>query len=258
MFAIIALSALSAPSGHHPPPMSLHAPVLVAATLEAAVGLVLCLPLPAGVVRALVSLSESIPEGSTVTVVHRCCLAVVVALLAQAGWDLSSVSDNALEAARYHSAVAMVYLTAFTLFMTIMVKRLFSLTVASMRADLDKDMMAKQAKNQADQAAMVARMLAAEESGGDGGAGATKKAAAEPASPKKEAAPSAEAQAALKKQTDGQAAEYARVVGELSLKESLLEKAEAQVATLQVSNSELEQKCSDFDMLFGDAPKKEN
>jgi hypothetical protein len=70
--------------------------------------------------------------------------------------------------------------------------------------------------------------------------------------------PSAEAQAALKKQTEGQAKEYARVVGELSLKESLLEKAKAQVAALQASNSDLEQKCADFDMLFGDAPKKQN
>ena len=243
--------------------MPLQGPVLVAATLEAALGLVLCLPLPAGVVRGLVSLSEAIPEGSAVTTVHRCALTVVAALLLEAIWDLSSVTDNALEAGRYHSAVATVYLTAFTLFMTIMVKRLFSLTVASMRAELDKDMMAKQAKNQAEQADMVARMLAAEDKpqagagGGAGGAESAKKAAAEPTTPR-EAVPSAEAQAALKKQTEGQAKEYARVVGELSLKESLLEKAKAQVAALQASNSDLEQKCADFDMLFGDAPKKQN
>lgn len=132
---------------------------------EALLGLILCLPLPSGMVRGLVNLNESIPDGSAVTITHRCLVAVVMALFLEALWDLSTTdSDTAVQAERYYRALATVYLAGFTLLMTIMVRRLFVLTVASMRAQLDKDVMAKQAKNQAEQAEMVAKLLAKEAS----------------------------------------------------------------------------------------------
>lgn len=158
----------------------LHGPLLGGAVLEALLGLILCLPLPAGMVKTLVKLNESIPDGSTVTITHRCLLAVVASLLLEALWDLSTTdADTAVQAERYYRALATVYLAGFTLLMTIMVKRLFVLTVASMRSQLDKDVMAKQAKNQADQAEMVAKMLA--EQGGNKTADATPQTKAEPA-----------------------------------------------------------------------------
>ena len=133
--------------------------------LEALLGLILCLPLPAGMVRFLVDLHESFSDGSAVTITHRCLLVVVAALLLEALWDLSTTdADTAVQAERYYRALATVYLAGFTLLMTIMVKRLFVLTVGHMRAQLDKDVMAKQAKNQAEQAEMVAKMLAEEAS----------------------------------------------------------------------------------------------
>ena len=137
----------------------LQGPLLVGAMLEALLGLILCLPLPGGMVRGLVDLNESI-DGTAVTITHRCLLAVVTALLLEAAWDLSTAdADTAVQAERYYRALATVYLAAFTLLLTIMVRRLFVLTVASMRAQLDKDVMAKQAKNQAEQAEMVAKLL---------------------------------------------------------------------------------------------------
>ncbi len=141
----------------------LHGPLLVGAMLEALLGLILCLPLPGGIVRFLVDLHESFSDGSAVTVTHRCLVAVVAALLLEALWDLSTTdADTAVQAERYFRALATVYLAGFTLLMTIMIKRLFVLTVGHMRAQLDKDVMAKQAKNQAEQAEMVAKMLAEE------------------------------------------------------------------------------------------------
>lgn len=143
----------------------LQGPLLGAAVLEALLGLILCLPLPGGMVRFLVDLHEWFADGSTVTITHRCLLAVVAALLLEALWDLSTTdADTAVQAERYYRALATVYLAGFTLLMTIMVKRLFVLTVGHMRAQLDKDVMAKQAKNQAEQAEMVAKMLAEEAS----------------------------------------------------------------------------------------------
>lgn len=158
----------------------LHGPLLGGAVLEALLGLILCLPLPAAMVKTLVKLNESIPDGSTVTITHRCLLAVVASLLLEALWDLSTTdADTAVQAERYYRALATVYLAGFTLLMTIMVKRLFVLTVASMRSQLDKDVMAKQAKNQAEQAEMVAKMLA--EQAGNKAADATPQTKAEPA-----------------------------------------------------------------------------
>ena len=141
--------------------MTLHGPVLGIFLVEAVFGLLLCLPLPAAVVRTLVSVSAKIPEGSGVTITYRCLLAVVSALLLEALWDFSGV-DGAEHAERLYRAQRNIYLTGFTLFLTVMVKRLFSLAVESMRATQDKELMAKQAKRQAEQAEMVASMLAKE------------------------------------------------------------------------------------------------
>ena len=142
--------------------MTLHGPVLGIFLVEAVFGLLLCLPLPAAVVRTLVSVSAKIPEGSGVTITYRCLLVVVSALLLEACVDLAGVEDGAEHAERLYRAQRNIYLTGFTLFLTVMVKRLFSLAVESMRATQDKDLMAKQAKRQAEQAEMVASMLAKE------------------------------------------------------------------------------------------------
>lgn len=155
--------------------MTLHGPVLGIFLVEAVFGLLLCLPLPAAVVRTLVSVSAKIPEGSGVTITYRCLLVVVSALLLEACVDLAGVEDGAEHAERLYRAQRNIYLTGFTLFLTVMVKRLFSLAVESMRATQDKDLMAKQAKRQAEQAEMVASMLAKE----GGAAKATKSPAKE-------------------------------------------------------------------------------
>ena len=63
------------------------------------------------------------------------------------------------ESVRRYRAQRNVYLNGTTLLLFIILRQLFSITAEAMKAKLDKDTMAKQAKNQAEQAEMVAKML---------------------------------------------------------------------------------------------------
>lgn len=161
-------------------------------------------------------------------------------------------ADTADNERRYRSQ-RNVYLTGFTLLLFILMRQLFSLTAEAMKANLDKDVMAKQAKNQAEQAEMVAKMLKQDEDR-KGQTGSEEK-AVEPVAPSP-ARVSPVADAALQKQIEKQAADFARVFEENASLQEMNAKARADIRALRETNAALESKCEDFDAFFGDEKKK--
>jgi hypothetical protein len=106
--------------------------------------------------QAMVSLHKRPQDAVTVTI-SRTVLAVIVCLCVEALWDLYGAAAE--ERARQYRSQRNGLAAGCTLLLFILMRQMFNLTAEAMKAKLDKEVMAKQAKNQADQAEMVAKML---------------------------------------------------------------------------------------------------